>query len=430
MREEGMNCKDICDLLTAYLDGEVTPEEKAYVEAHLPVCPQCHAELEALSATQASLHGLLKSMAEEVSPSPQAWKKVRARLDTKGSWFDGLHRLLTSKTWQVATVTAAVVVIAVVAAIWQFGGVGQAPPIPAPAPTPAPAPAPAPAPTPTPAPTPVPAPTPRPTPPSPMPAPPPLLEPTAIADRSVYLLGESVTVKFSLRNVSSSPLVISPNPPEIEIMLPVKEEVVKTFAPISGRVRLEPGEEVTYTLVWDQHDSSGQQVAPGYYNLNIRAKDLLINDRKAGMLGTTAKVLIQYPQGAMEKTIEINQSQTVNGLTITLERVELTSIAARFYAFTIPSDYHPPEGSAANIPPYRIPYLSDMRPVHATYTCDGVTKEAGAADLSTRGEGIILTWARPFEPLDPVPGDAKELTFTITKLGDTEGPWEFKVPLE
>ncbi|MFC1968454.1 hypothetical protein ACFLVX_03630 [Chloroflexota bacterium] len=32
--------------------------------------------------------------------------------------------------------------------------------------------------------------------------------------------------------------------------------------------------------------------------------------------------------------------------------------------------------------------------------------------------------------LDPVPKGAKELTFAITKLGDSEGPWEFKIPLE
>ena len=122
MREEEMNCKGICELLTAYLDGEVTPEEKAYIEMHLRGCPQCRTELEALTATQASLRGALKSMAEEVTPSVQAWEKVRARLEKKSSWLDGLHRLLTSKTWQVATVTAAVVLIAVVAVVWQFGG--------------------------------------------------------------------------------------------------------------------------------------------------------------------------------------------------------------------------------------------------------------------------------------------------------------------
>jgi hypothetical protein len=30
----------------------------------------------------------------------------------------------------------------------------------------------------------------------------------------------------------------------------------------------------------------------------------------------------------------------------------------------------------------------------------------------------------------PVPKSAQDLYFTITRLDDTEGPWEFKVPLK
>ena len=270
--------------------------------------------------------------------------------------------------------------------------------------------------------------------PQPFPAPPSRLDVLAVSDKNAYLPGEPITIEFSLKNVTSAPLVISPNPPEIEIVLPtlltMEAEVFKSFAPVAGQVKLEPGEEVTYTLVWDQTDSSGHQAAPGYYNLNVKAKNIRIDDRTARGLGTGAMVLIRCPQGAMEKTIEVNQSQTVNGLTITLERVELTSTAAKFYAFTIPPDYHPPEGQDANIPPHRLPYLSDMPEVHATYTVDGITKDALWADLGTRGDGITLAWANPFAPIDPVPSDAKDLTFIITQFGDWEGPWEFKIPLD
>jgi len=31
---------------------------------------------------------------------------------------------------------------------------------------------------------------------------------------------------------------------------------------------------------------------------------------------------------------------------------------------------------------------------------------------------------------DPVPNDAKLLIFIITRFGDWEGPWVFKIPLE
>jgi hypothetical protein len=41
-----------------------------------------------------------------------------------------------------------------------------------------------------------------------------------------------------------------------------------------------------------------------------------------------------------------------------------------------------------------------------------------------------LRWGYDLARLDPVPSDARKLTFTITRLGDWEGPWEFHVPLE
>ena len=81
-------------------------------------------------------------------------------------------------------------------------------------------------------------------------------------------------------------------------------------------------------------------------------------------------------------------------------------------------------------PPHDIPYLEEMYPVHASYTVDGITKDARSADLGTRGDGITLDWANPYGPLDPVPSDATELIFTIPRFGDWEGPWEFTVSLD
>ena len=297
-----------------------------------------------------------------------------------------------------------------------------------------------PAPPPTPAPAPAPVPAPALTPPRTL-APPPRLDVVAVSDRNAYLPGEPITIEFSFKNITSEPIVISPSPPEMEIVLPEvaitppetlssQAEIVQSLAPGSGQVELEPSENVTYTLVWDQRDGNGKQVAPGYYNPNIKAKNMGINGTAAGGMGTAVRVLIRYPQGAMEKTIEVNQSQTVNGLTITLERVELTTTATKFYAFTIPPDYSPPGEQETNLPPHRIPYLSDLRPVHATYTVDGISKYAAGADLGIRGDGITLIWAHPFEPLDPVQTDARELIFTIPRFDDCEGRWEFKIPLE
>jgi len=400
VREEEMNCKEICELLTAYLDGEVTPEERAYIEAHLPGCPQCHAELEALSATQASLRGVLESMAEEVSPSPQAWEKVRARLEKKGSWLDGLRRLLTSKTWQVATVTAAVVVIAVVAAIWQFGGVGQAPP-----PAPAPAPAPAPVPTPTPA-----------------PGPMRFIEADASIDKDSYLPGEDIVIEFSFKNVTAEPFHLEPFPPVIEIMRPRPFEPARSFPAGTGSKSLEPGEVASYTLTWDQRDDQGQQVDYGYYHLKLG--DVRLEDRSMSLgFGRLVQVLILPAEGVMEKTIEVNESRTVNGITFTLEKIELTASGAKFYAFNVPPEYNLPQG-----PRLAPPQFMSLH-AHAEYRLDGgPVRDVGSSGIRFLDEGMKHSWDHP--DLSPIPKGSKELTFIITRLGDWEGPWEFKIPLE
>jgi anti-sigma factor RsiW len=404
MSEEKMNCEEICELLTAYLDGEVAPGERAYIEAHLPGCPRCRAELENLSATQDNLRAMLKSTAEEVSPSPQAWEKVRARLDTKSSWFNRLHRLFTgSKIWQVATVTAAVVVIALVAAVWQFGGVGQAPP-----PTPVPAP-PAPAPTPT---------------PSPAPGPERIVEFERV-EPATFAFGERVEVMLSFTNESSETRIMSPFPPEINIERPnmqPPESVVRSFAAGNGEIRLEPGELVTHQLAWDQKDDSGQQVVPGWYGVEITAASRGISETRGGHArGWATKVLVQPPQGVTEGTIELRETRTASGITFTLQRLELTATGLNVYAFNTPPDYGLPQGPM--LPP---PQLMSL---HATaeYSVDGsMVKQTGPSGIRFLDDGMLHTW----DNLDPVPSDARQLTFTIIKLGDWEGPWVFTVSLE
>ena len=75
-----MNCKDTSKLLTAYLDGEVMPEEQEQIQAHLSTCPHCREELEALAATQDNLRQALRVTAAGATPSPQAWAGIRQRL--------------------------------------------------------------------------------------------------------------------------------------------------------------------------------------------------------------------------------------------------------------------------------------------------------------------------------------------------------------
>ena len=68
-----------------------------------------------------------------------------------------------------------------------------------------------------------------------------------------------------------------------------------------------------------------------------------------------------------------------------------------------------------------------MLHAHAEYSFDGAPmKEAGSSGIRFLDNGMKHSW----DMLDPVPKDAKELTFVITKLGEWEGPWEFSIPLQ
>jgi hypothetical protein len=77
------------------------------------------------------------------------------------------------------------------------------------------------------------------------------------------------------------------------------------------------------------------QVSPGWYSVEVTL---------ATSRGSAYRILVLPPEGVMEKMIEVNQSQTVNGITITLDRVELTATGMKVYAFSTPPDYNLPQG--------------------------------------------------------------------------------------
>lgn len=237
-------------------------------------------------------------------------------------------------------------------------------------------------------------------------------------DKSSYSPGEDIVIELSFKSLCSEPVMVRPFPPEIQIML--SSEVVRSFAAGSGALLLEPGEPATHALIWDQEDGSGQQVAPDYYHISV--KDFYIYGAESGTVryGFGAGKVLVLPQGALEKSIEINQSATVNGITITLERVELSAMGGKVYAFNVPPDYNLPQGPS--LPPSRL-----MIRANAEYSVDGgPIQKAGPSAIRFLENGMVHTW----DMSDPVAKGTKELAFIITKLGDSEGPWKFRVSLE
>lgn len=128
-------------------------------------------------------------------------------------------------------------------------------------------------------------------------------------------------------------------------------------------------------------------------------------------------------EAAIDKIIELNQTQTANGLSITLEQVVLSSEGIVFSAFTTPPDYSLPQDFEGPMPP-------GMAPAVAEYTIDGITRYVGDAEATFLKNGILLTWSYSQPSLEPMPGDATEIVFTIISFDDWQGPWEFIIPLQ
>ncbi len=79
-----MKCEQIKKLLPAYLDDELSTEEKEEIRDHLSNCEHCQAELDVIANTQEALHQSLtiaKKQAAEITISPEAWLRLHKRLE-------------------------------------------------------------------------------------------------------------------------------------------------------------------------------------------------------------------------------------------------------------------------------------------------------------------------------------------------------------
>ncbi|MBD3246067.1 MAG: hypothetical protein GF333_03555 [Candidatus Omnitrophica bacterium] len=84
-----MDCEHIKELLSAYLDGELSVDQRQRVEEHLFACAGCRQELDELK----SVSGLLRSMGDDRAPADFR-DRVRARMKDR-SRLDRFLRSLT-----------------------------------------------------------------------------------------------------------------------------------------------------------------------------------------------------------------------------------------------------------------------------------------------------------------------------------------------
>jgi anti-sigma factor (TIGR02949 family) len=80
-----VNCKDLESLVTPYVDGEVTPEQCAAIEAHLSACPDCRRCAEAESGARAVIKRCRGSLAASAPASLHAkCRKLAAEQSADG----------------------------------------------------------------------------------------------------------------------------------------------------------------------------------------------------------------------------------------------------------------------------------------------------------------------------------------------------------
>ncbi len=98
----------VSEVLSAYLDGEATVEERREIDAHLAMCAGCRQHLAELR--QAA--GLVRAL--EPVPAPEGFRsRIRARLPQERPSFPQLWPLRWRPSWRVLAATAAVVLIGV-----------------------------------------------------------------------------------------------------------------------------------------------------------------------------------------------------------------------------------------------------------------------------------------------------------------------------
>lgn len=105
------DCRDIDHLLPAYLDNELSAEEKKLVDGHLSACHRCRAALADLKKTM----GLLQGM-QEVEPPPWFARKVMSQVREEAEKKKGIiARLFYPLHIKVPVQALATVLIAVLA---------------------------------------------------------------------------------------------------------------------------------------------------------------------------------------------------------------------------------------------------------------------------------------------------------------------------
>lgn len=448
-----MECEDTIKLLPAYLDNEVIPITQIQIEEHLSHCLKCREELNYIASIQAKIRQTFKQSTSNIVPPFYSWAKLSNLLETSktrkdNSFLNIFNEWLSWHAWQTMTITAVVVLLAVgflfglvilpsiergvasnTSASLALGQTNSAPAIG-------------------------------------------MLPPMTIQINtnpdSAYQYGTNVEINVSLTNLNSEARVVDQFPPQISIyeVSSTKNvgiaQVIRSFPAGNPELTMQSQETENYNFSWDQKDSSGKQVSPGWYAINVELNSHSVSDNSTSdqIQGTAGRIYIMPPEGVIQKTIEINKPVTVNGFTVMLEKIELSDTGAKVYIITPPESNSLPQsqGGGATAPqgtntPSSIPSLQGISTGSGSTAPQGTNNSSIAvapppimppsfaeAEYSIDGGPFVqagMTMANTLTDntleriwnLDPVSKNAKELTFRINSINSIQEPWEFEIPL-
>jgi len=257
---------------------------------------------------------------------------------------------------------------------------------------------PIPTPTTTPTPTPLPHPTPTPVPgiaPTPL-----VLNARIETDKASYLIGEKVKIRLTLKNSLSKDIAFQ-FPPEVRIEGMFGQNVY----PAGPEIRLNPGEISTSEMEWDQK-MDGKQALPGSYEVSLVTR---VKNCSMCFFGGIKRILITYPQRALNKTLNLNLSD--DGLI--LKKIVLTAERTEIYLTTgIPVAK---ENSPA--PPPIPPDV--LMSYELSLKVDGVSYPIKQYGYAPDGNWTIIFLTIP------LPSDAKTAELKVKN----QRSWEFKLNL-
>ncbi len=98
----------------------------------------------------------------------------------------------------------------------------------------------------------------------------PLLQLEVVSSAPIVLqFGETAKIELVFKNTSSESITVASFPPAIHIVGGKTMRPVRSFAEGDDGLELSPAETVPYTLIWNQQDDSGEQVAPDLYSVYL-----------------------------------------------------------------------------------------------------------------------------------------------------------------